>query len=278
MSETGTDTGSGSAPADEIPMTDEQRFIFDLKGWLLIPGVLEEGETKEFREHLQRVRQEPETLAPEDRFGYAGPVSRLHDHPAVVGVLRVIIGPDVPDNAYGFRLDGNYIQHRKPGSGGIDPHGGGPQASPNFAYQCKNQMIYSGLTRVVWELNEVEAGKGGTLLMSGSHKSNFHVPEEHMNIDSPLFETYSCPPGSVLFFTENLCHSGAHWRMPHPRIAVFNCYTHHQTQYHKQSWNAATIARWPAKRQTLVRGVWGADFSSKPATLNNWYGKDNRAY
>ena len=27
--------------ADPVPMTDEQKSIFDLKGWLLLPGVLE---------------------------------------------------------------------------------------------------------------------------------------------------------------------------------------------------------------------------------------------
>ena len=34
------------------------------------------------------------------------------------------------------------------------------------------------------------------------------IPEVHRQTDSPLFETYSCPPGSVIIFTENLCHSG----------------------------------------------------------------------
>ena len=66
--------------------------------------------------------------------------------------------------------------------------------------------------------------------------------------------------------------------MPHPRIAVFNCYTHAQTQYHKGNWDPETIAEWPEKRRTLVRGVWGAHFETKPATANDWYGDDNRAY
>ena len=134
------------------------------------------------------------------------------------------------------------------GNVGIDPHGGGSNVHPNFSYQCKNRRIFSALTRVVWELNEVEAGNGGTLLMSGTHKANFAVPECHRVKESGLFETYSCAPGSVLFFTENLCHSGADWQMPHPRIAIFNCYTHSQAQYHKMNWNTATVAEWPRKR------------------------------
>ena len=31
-------------PADAaLPMTEEQKFIFDLKGWLLFPGLLADG-------------------------------------------------------------------------------------------------------------------------------------------------------------------------------------------------------------------------------------------
>lgn len=259
-------------------MTEEQKFLFDLKGWLLIPGVLEQGLLEAIKEHLHLVRHQPEKLAPKDRHGYAGPAAELLDHPVVVGVLRTILASDTNDKAYGFRLDGNYFQYRKQGDAGVEPHGGGPNVLPNFSYQCKNQWIYSALTRVVWELNEVEQGAGGTLLMSGSHKANFSVPKEHLKKASWLFETYSCPAGSVLFFTENLCHSGAEWKLPYPRIAVFNAYVHGQAQYHKMRWDYETIADWPPKRQTLVRGVWGADFHVTPAILNDWYGNDNRAY
>ncbi len=259
-------------------MTEEQQFHFDLKGWLLIPDVLDEETIETLKEHIILLKEEPEKIEPEVRYSYSGPVSVLHDHPAVVEVLRVILADDVSERGYGFRLDGNYVQSRQPGNEGIDPHGGGPNVQPNFSYQCKNQQIFSGLTRVVWELTEVEAGRGGTLLMSGSHKSNFQVPKEHMNKESSLFETYSCPPGSVLFFSENLCHSGADWQMPHPRIAVFNAYTHSQAQYHKMHWDSKAIVDWPEKRKSLVRGVWGADFRAKPTIKNDWYGDDNRAY
>ena len=33
-------------------MTDEQKFLFDLKGWLLLPGVLVEPEVAAIREHV----------------------------------------------------------------------------------------------------------------------------------------------------------------------------------------------------------------------------------
>lgn len=275
---TKTQTASTAIEKPAIAMTQEQKFLFDLKGWLLLPGVLEPSLTEAIKEHAHVLTHAPEKLAPQDRHSYSGPAAELLDHPAIVGILREILSPDTKPTAYGFRCDGSYLQYRHAGDEGIAPHGGGANVTPNFSYQCKNQMIYSALTRVVWELNEVEKGAGGTLLMSGSHKANFDLPAEHLKRESWVYETYACPPGSVLFFTENLCHSGARWNSAHPRIAVFNCYTHHQTQYHKMRWDAAAIAAMPAKRRTLFRGVWGADFHTNPPTINDWYGQDNRSY
>jgi len=266
-----------TAPVADFTMTDEQKFVFDMKGWLLVPGVLSAAECREIRDFLTTLRERRDTLPPHERAGYGGAVAKLHDHPVVVGILRSIIAQDVNDKAYGFRLEANYIQHRQAGSDGIDPHGGGAGAGP-LGYQVYNGNIYSGLTRVVWEINEVEKGTGGTLLMSGSHKSAYGVPQPHRVKSSPLFETYACPEGSLLFFTESLCHSGAMWRSATPRLAVFNCYSDHMTQYHKQRWNPEVVTSWPAKRQSLMRGVWHADFNQSPTVINDWYGDDNRSY
>lgn len=35
--------------AAPIPMTDEQRFFFDLRGWILLPSVLTGGEIEEMK-------------------------------------------------------------------------------------------------------------------------------------------------------------------------------------------------------------------------------------
>lgn len=275
---TATATQPVTSAVEPVPMTEEQKFLFDLKGWLLVPGVLGADQCKELREFCHKLRHTPDQLAPKDRHSFSGPAADLIDHPVATGILREILGHDSSPNAWGFRLDGSYLQYRHEGDKGIDPHGGGPAVGPMFAYQCKNQKIYSALTRVVWELNPVEKGAGGTLLLSGSHKSNFNVPKEHMNRDSWVYETYSCPEGSLLFFSENLCHLGAMWKSKTPRIAIFNCYANHMTQFHKMRWDAETVAGFPVKRQSLFRGVWGADFHANPPIHNDWYGPDNRAY
>ena len=37
-------TASTNNQSDVVPMTDEQKFIFDLKGWIAVPGVLTDDE------------------------------------------------------------------------------------------------------------------------------------------------------------------------------------------------------------------------------------------
>lgn len=118
----------------------------------------------------------------------------------------------------------------------------------------------SGLTRVVWELNPVKHGCGGTVFLTGSHKAAFEAPASTASLDSPLWETYACPAGSVLFFTEAIRHSGAVWKdTDHDRVAVFNCYNTVGNKWHKWEPHAELLAAMPPKRRTLFRGVYCQD-------------------
>ena len=92
-------------------------------------------------------------------------------------------------------------------------------------YRCIPGKAYSGLTRVVWELNPVEKGKGGTLLATASHKAVYTAPGSIQDPNSPIWDTYSCPAGSLLFFTEALSHSAQPWaNKTNDRVAIFSCY------------------------------------------------------
>ncbi|MCB0096634.1 MAG: hypothetical protein KDE46_12975, partial [Caldilineaceae bacterium] len=49
--------------ADGLPvieLTQEQKYLFDLRGWLLIPGVLSADEADEMRDFCLRLKFEPE--------------------------------------------------------------------------------------------------------------------------------------------------------------------------------------------------------------------------
>ena len=266
-------TRQSANPVEAIPMSEEQKFIFDLKGWIAIPGVLSAGEIERLKAHVIAQREDPESLDPLERYAVSGPLQMLVDHPVVVGVLREILAQDRSEDCYGFRCENGFTMVRGTDFEGIAPHGGGT-GTGMFAYQCVNRGIFSGLTRVVWELNPVGEGDGGTLFMSGSHKANFPIQEAHKGLDSPLYESYVCPPGSVVIFSESVCHAGPLWtNEERPRIAVFNCYSRAESQYHKMNLPLEVIETMPPKRQTLFRGVWVHDF--KNGQPNDFFSADN---
>lgn len=257
-----------------VPMTEEQRFIFDLKGWLLIPAVLEGAQIEAIRGHMEALANDPQSLNPVDRYSLSGPAQILLDHPAIVNILEEILGHNRSEDSYGFRCEGSFATIRPAGwDRSQAAHGGGNNVSPLFSYQCKNGAIYSGLTRVVWELNEVEHGTGGTVLLSGSHKMNFPLPAS-IDKHSPLFESYACPPGSVLIFSEAVVHAGMPWtNEKHPRMAIFNAFSRVDTQYHKLTLPLEVIEAMPPRRRTLFRGVWAHDF--KAGRPNTYFSPEN---
>ena len=176
---------------------------------------------------------------------YNGALQRQLDHPAIVGILTEILSeaPFVSDDCYSFRYEGSFTTARPPGWSKSEQGDGGlphvvrpPQQANAMRYQVAGNKIFAGLTRVVWELEGVKAGQGDTSFLSGSHKAHFNYggPDPYRpNIsESPweasmraVMEDYSCPPDSVVIFTESLIHAANDWTNPaNPRCAVFNCY------------------------------------------------------
>ena len=267
-----------------VPMTSEQKFFFDLRGWILLPAVLSEDEIEETKEEVYAGA----------RQSYEGALQKLLDHPAIVGILNEILSEDpfVKDDCYGFRCEGSFTTVRPPGWSKSERGDGGlphvvrpPQQANAMRYQVAGSKIFAGLTRVVWELEEVKAGTGGTSFLSGSHKAHFNYggPDPYRpNIsDSPwegsmraIMEDYSCPPGSVVIFTESLVHAANDWtNSDNPRCAVFNCYNSIWAQWHRLNLSHETIAAMPPKRQSLFRGTWAIGGGPEG---NRGYSLDNR--
>ena len=110
-----------------IPMTDEQKYIFDVKGWIALPGLLSESELEPIRAHQLGFLHDRESLPPEERDNHGGPSQALLDHPAVVGVLNEVLSHQAlaSDDCYGFRFDHTYTSFREEGHDNFNPHGGG---------------------------------------------------------------------------------------------------------------------------------------------------------
>ncbi len=244
-------------------MSDYEKFIFDLKGFTVIPSVLTDEELETVRKHTDVYSNDPDSLPEEHRSPIAGPAEFLIDHPRVMGILQDVTDP----NPERLRLESVFISRRKAGEDRVHwrPHVGGVNLHPSMSYRYHDGRIYSAMTRVVWELNEVVEGKGGTCLVPGSHKANLasaqngNWPEEADDPDSGVWETYGCPAGSLVVFSEGTRHTGADWTNENnPRNAILIAYNHSTVRYHepKPCMNPTVIGGLAESRQDFFKEVW----------------------
>ncbi len=250
-----------------MSMTEEEKFLFDLNGYILREAILSSDEILEIKDQIERIHNDAESLPEGSRAVPGGPTQILIDHPKVVEVLHEVIGPDI-------RLEGAFSMVRKQGDRHGDLHGGGPQQiDPIFGYRYQDGRIHAGMVRVAFELTDIAEDDGATVFIPGSHKANFPMHQNHMSLEagsrSPFLKGYSCPAGSALFFTENLCHAGPVWLRETPRIAVFFAYAHLATNWHRFTVPSSVVQSLPRKRQAYFREPWIADFRTNPATKNS---------
>ena len=164
-------TANAAPDASVHPMSDYEKFLFDLKGFLVIPGVLTDEEMRAVREHTETLLQDPESLPEHHRAPIAGPAEFLIDHPRVMGLLQAVLAPKREH----IRLESVFVSGRSAESDEDPwrPHVGGANLDPSLSYRYHNGRIYSGMTRIVWELNEVKKGQGGYLSGTRLAQSQF---------------------------------------------------------------------------------------------------------
>ena len=250
-----------------IPLTDEQRYTFDLNGWLLVPNVLTGDQCEEMREFCHLLKKEPEKVADKDGTSIGGPLEALTDHPFAVGFMQEFMSNPkfASETVYGFRLELTFLGYRfgKLANDHWNPHGGGGGGVPGsrdwvsiHSYQGMHRKAYCGLTQIVWELNPVRKGDG-THFLSGSHKSCFEFPESvAADRNHPHWDTYECEAGSAIVFTESLGHSGTAWTNHEwDRVAIFNSYNSVDCKYHDWEPHPEHLAAMPEQRKTLFRDV-----------------------
>ena len=124
-----TENAASDAPVH--PMSEYEKFLFDLKGFLVIPGVLTDEETRTVREHTEILLQDPESLPEHHRAPIAGPAEFLIDHPRVMGLLQGVLAPEREH----IRLESVFVSSRSAESiaktrGG--PTWAGPTSIPRY--------------------------------------------------------------------------------------------------------------------------------------------------
>ncbi len=217
-------------------MNEEERYLFDLRGYLVIPELLSTGELAELNRLMDmRGLPAPEEDTQSARFGgfleWGQIYCDLLDHPRIMPYLKTILGD-------GFRLDHYYGIYMRAGTEQLRLHGGNTPYDPPEYYHFRNGQMHNGLTVVAWNLTSTGPTLGGFCAAPGSHKANYPCPDSiraahtaHEAIIVP-----DAPAGSAVIFTEALTHGTAAWTADHQRRSLLFKYSPGQ-----QSWSAKYV-------------------------------------
>lgn len=211
-------------------MNDREKFLFDLKGYLVLEDVLTPEEVLAANAAVDRHAdlisdREPGLsggAAPlEGRTGrgefrrnplaferpWCEPFRRMLAHPRVIDVFNEVLGP-------GFRLDhGPGLIRMVRGTEGHQLHGG-MTFDPSQYHRFDHGRMQCGLCVAAWQLTDVKAGDGGFACVAGSHKSNYRPAPEVVRLE----EDWGCVrqiearAGSVVVFNEALVHGTLPWQ------------------------------------------------------------------
>ncbi len=249
--------------ADGVPVTvptQKQKYDFDRNGWLLIPSILSDTDIAEMCEFCQRLHEAPEGILEPERCALGGPLQKLADHPIVVGFLNEFLAypPAASEDCYGFRLEetaaffGNTSSDTAAQSGLHKGNGLFRLPGDSHLYRCVPGRGWSGLTRAIWELTDVTVQTNSIRFITGSHKAAYPVPEAVQDLNSSLWETYECPPGSLILFTESMTQTHVQSNATE-RVSVSNLYNTVASRWSNWLPHPQLLAAMPPKRQTLFR-------------------------
>ena len=225
-------------------MTDDEKFLFDLRGYLVLENVLPEEEVdaanaaidehKDLIVHGEpRLARDSEALkGTMSRGGFTQhplsfdrpwcePFRSMLTHPKVVDIFNEILGP-------GFRYDHAQMLVRMiQGTEGHFLHGATTR-DPSQYHRFAHGKLHCGLCVASWQLTETRPGDGGFVVVPGSHKSCYPLPHSvrTCNERAPIRHV-PMRRGSVVFFLGGtVCHGAYRWESESPRRTALFTYGH----------------------------------------------------
>jgi ectoine hydroxylase-related dioxygenase (phytanoyl-CoA dioxygenase family) len=213
-------------PRNPTPLDD---FLFDLRGYLVLENAVEPELLAELNAEIDNfpAMQMGEWLGNAQRRDYTAstgfelhncveagaPFEKLIDHPGWINYLRHYCGEE---NSYvqGLFIDECMVSVRK--SGGHHPvHSGGYRGALRGRYLYEHGVFRCGQCNIILAISDVGPGDGPTMVIPGSHKSNFPHPNagDYGKLDRMDHLEGAVPvhmkAGDALLFVDGLMHGGS---------------------------------------------------------------------
>ena len=232
-------------------ITSEEKFMFDLHGYLVIKNVLSGKELTELNTIASGKfdSSDPNRAIREDKISLWGdPFVTLIDHPRIIPYLTELIDPK-------FRVDHDYCLFMSKGDARGGLHGG-PSLVGDHWYSYRDGEMRNGLCVVTFFLTDAPQGAGGFACIPGSHKSNF---SKTLSEDVKQFERsadYVVQPsvkaGDALFFTEALIHGTMPWKADHERRALLYKYSPGNSTWAKEYYDLSAYPTLTARQKRIM--------------------------
>ena len=229
-------------------MTPEERYLFDLHGYLILRGALSPdmcrqlNNTIDYLETLddrqtaalgaeRRYRASDNVYAQtgtpsEDGLGdydcevlrYGGPFEELIDLPQTLHYIEEMIGEPT-------RLDAASFMSRNSG-GAFRFHHGYAELLPYSEYAFRDGAFKCVSVKIGYALTDVDVEDGCFAVIPGSHKSNFTNPLVGQIPDPthPLVQPLPCKAGDAIIFSEDLSHGAVENHGAKVRRTLFYSY------------------------------------------------------
>ncbi len=228
--------------------TDMDIYLFDLRGYIVIENALTSEEVSDLNTCLDTIPP----LQPGEWHGHvqahtygdgtsglnyqqiyeAGePFEKLIDHPSWLERVKYFVGGEGSfDYHHGpLFIDENFVSFRGPGEA-IGLHSGGYPPIMRNQFRYHGGRFMCGQVNILLALTNIGPGDGGTMLIPGSHKSNFKHPqydEHRMSKDATVEGTEGAievqmKAGDALLFVDGISHGSAkRAKEGQRRIAVY---------------------------------------------------------
>ena len=234
-------------------LTDEDKFLFDLRGYLVVRNVLAADEC----EALIALADEAWPRQPDDGpFRRYDDISRwgqafvdLMDDERLLPYLMELVGSRL-------RIDHDYCIFMRKDAKHNPLHGGPWRYETDHWYRYHDGVMRNGLTVATWNLTDAGPGDGGFVCVPGSHKTNFL---QHMPRDVARFERQadwvvqpSLAAGDVLIFTEALIHGTARWNAEHERRTLLYKYSPPHSTWAKRFYDPADYPNATPQQRRLM--------------------------
>lgn len=292
---------SGPAPlvADAKIPSPLHEYLFDLQGFIHLPGVLSAQEVKACNTAIDEI---PRSLP---RLGWHGYVQRedhpehrgisyqqvyelpafsgLIDHPNYINfVARFVGGQDSFDYHHGpLYIDENFFTIRGPGES-IPLHAGGHDICKRMQFRYHNGRFACGQINCLIAYTDIGPGDGATMVVPGSHKSNVIHPAFVSSADQnpwgegdggsvdgiPGAIEIHMKAGDAILFVDATCHGSARRVNPgERRISVFR----YGPSWGMSRWGYRASAELLNRLNSLARKIAEPQAFRRPDGVAAWY-------